>query len=61
MSASDKSLISTSADEKAEEILRMLQRHGVVYVNRVLFEGKSPSELEAIKMRIRQIIDRHFC
>jgi predicted O-methyltransferase YrrM len=50
-----------TSEEVAEEILRLLQRHGVVYVNRVLFEGKSSAELAAIKERIRRVIDKNMC
>lgn len=51
----------TDAQKAAQEILQMLQRHGVVYVNRVLFEGRSPQELEAIQQRIQRIIDKNLC
>jgi predicted O-methyltransferase YrrM len=58
MSASEKSLTATSV-ELVDEILRLLQKHGVVYVNRVLFEGQSPTELEALKGRIRNVINKY--
>lgn len=58
MSASEK--LSTDISAKtAEEILQMLQRYGVIFVNRVLFEGRSPEQLQILKGRIQQVIDKH--
>jgi hypothetical protein len=57
---SEKSSTRTSADV-VDEILQLLQRHGVVYVNRVLFENQSPTELEALKGRVRAVIDKYNC
>jgi hypothetical protein len=42
-----------------DEILQLLQRHGVVYVSKVLFEAKSPTELEALKKRIQNVINKY--
>jgi predicted O-methyltransferase YrrM len=57
---SEKSSTKTSVDV-VDEILQLLQRHGVIYVNRVLFEGKSPTELAALKERIRNVIFKYNC
>lgn len=64
MSASDKSSTGTSvrtagAARIVDEILQLLQRHGVIYVNKVLFEGQSPTELEALKKRIQAVVDKY--
>jgi hypothetical protein len=49
---------SEQAQKAAQEILRLFEdeEQGVVYVNPQLFKGKSVTEVEEIKARIRRVL-----